>query len=109
MLNNCEVEFFNRRGECLGLSRMETYLAVIKVLDNWDLMTQKQIMRKAALDLVSPKECLNFLVKLDLIIEKTLGNRTVYSITDKGQKLCNYFRLKDDTSVFGGTAITRID
>lgn len=93
----------------MGLSRMETYLALVKVLENWDLLTQKQIMAKADLDLDSPKEYLNFLVKLDLIIEKRIGHRKVYSITDKGQKLCNYFRSQDDNPIFSGTNITRID
>ena len=93
----------------MGLSRMEKYLAVIKVLENWDSITQKQIMCKADLNLALPKEYLNFLVKFDLIIEKTLGKKTVYSITDRGQRLCKYFRLKDDEAIFGGTKITRID
>lgn len=88
---------------------MEKYLAVIKVLENWDSITQKQIMCKADLSLVTPKDYLNFLVKLDLIIEKTLGTRIVYSITERGERLCKYFRLKDDDAIFGGTEITRID
>lgn len=93
----------------MGHSRMEMYLAVIKVLNNCDLITQEQIMRKADLKLTSPKKYLNFLVDLDLIIEKTVGNKTVYSITEKGRKLCNYFRLNDDDSIFDGSNITRID
>jgi predicted transcriptional regulator len=71
--------------------------------------TQKQITCKADFNLVLPKEDLNFLVKLNLIMEKTLGARTVYSITERGQRLCKYFRLKDDDSLFVGTKITRID
>ena len=74
----------------LGLSRMEKYIAIIKVLNNWDSITQKQIMRKAELNLVSPKEYLNFLVKLDLIREETLGNKTSYSITYKGQRITDF-------------------
>ena len=93
----------------MGLSRMEMYLAVIKVLDSWDSITQKQIMCKAEISLVAPKELLNCLIQLDLIIEKSLGNKTVYSITDRGQRLCKYFRLKDDDTIFGGTKITKID
>jgi predicted transcriptional regulator len=94
----------------LKLSRLEKYLAVIKVLANWDSITQKQIICKANLNLFTPKEYLNFLVKLDLIIEKTLGTKTVYSITDKGQRLCNYFRLGDDNDlIFNTTETTQID
>jgi len=95
----------------LGLSRMEKYLVVIKVLANWDSMTQKQIVCKGDANLALPKEYLNFLVKLDLIAEKTFGNKKVYSITERGQRLCKYFRLNDDDddSIFDGTKITRID
>ena len=90
---------------------MEKYLAVIKVLANSDSITLKQIACKADFSLAVPKEYLNFLVKLDLIVEKTLGNKKVYSITDRGQRLCKYFRLNDgdDDSIFDGTNITRID
>jgi len=95
----------------LALSRMEKYLAVIKVLENGDSITQKQIMCKAELNVDAPKEFLNFLVNLDIIVKKTLGKKTLYSITLKGLKLCEYFRLddSDDESIFGGTKITRID
>ena len=89
---------------------MEKYLAVIKVLENRDSITLKQIVCKGDLNLALPKEYLNFLVKLDLIAEKTFGNKKVYSITDRGQRLCKYFRLKDDDdAIFDGTKITRID
>ncbi len=90
-------------------SRMEKYLAVIRVLDNEDSITQKQILYKVEVKLSSLKETLKFLVELELIVEKNLGNKKVYSITDKGQKLCEYFRSKDDNSIFGGTNINRID
>ena len=96
----------------MGLSRMEKYLAVIKVLANWDSITLKQITCKADSNITVPKEYLNFLVKLDLIVEKTAGNKKVYSITDRGQRLCKYFQLNgddDNDSIFDGTNITRID
>jgi predicted transcriptional regulator len=66
-------------------------------------------MRKADINLTSPKEYFNFLVDLGLIIEKNIGNRKVYSATDKGLKLCKYFKLDDNDSIFDGTNITRID
>lgn len=88
-------------------SRMEKYLAIIKVLDDWDSITQDQIMRKADLKATTKKEFLNFLIKLDLIEEKTFGNKRTYSITDKGQRVIKYFRLNDDKAIFGG--LTRID
>jgi predicted transcriptional regulator len=91
----------------LGLSRMDLYLAIIKVLDNGDLMAQQQIMRKAGINLVPSKEFFNFLVRLDLIKETTVGSKVVYSITDKGERLCAYFGL-DDNSI-SGTGVFRID
>ena len=93
----------------MGLSRLEKYLTVIKVLESWDSITQKQIICKADLNLALTKEYLNFLVKMDLIVEKKLENKIVYSITERGQKLCTYFRLNDDYSIFDGIKIARID
>jgi predicted transcriptional regulator len=90
---------------------MEKYLAVIKVLANWDSMTLKQIACKGDFNLALPKDYLNFLVKLDLIVEKTNGTKKVYSITDRGKRLCKYFGLQDDDddSIFDDSRITRID
>ena len=93
----------------MGLSRMELYLAIIKVLNNESPLTQKQIIHKTKLNLSSLKECLDFLVELELVLEEKIGNKTVYSATDKAQKLGKYFGLDDDFSIFGGTHITRID
>ena len=93
----------------LGLSRMKIYLAVIKVLDHGDSITKQQIIRKAGISLVPSNEFFNFLVKLDIIREKIIGTKVVYPITDKGQRLCAYFGLDDDNSIFHGTGIFRID
>lgn len=88
---------------------METYLAIIKVLNNEGPITQKQLMRKADLNLSSLKEYLNFLIELDLILEVKIGKNILYSSTDKAQKLGKYFNLDDDFSIFDGTNINRID
>ncbi len=88
---------------------MEMYLAVLRVLDGGDEITPQQIMRKAGIHLISPKDFLNFLVKLDIIREKDLGSKIVYFITNKGQRLCAYFDIDEDDSIFGGTGIFRID
>jgi predicted transcriptional regulator len=100
--------FFVEGANSLGLSRMEMYLAIIKVLDTGDSMAQQQIIRKAGINLVPSKEFFNFLVRLGIIREKNLGTKVVYSITDKGLRLCAYFGL-DDSSIFSGTGIFRID
>src|SRR5665647_61543 len=92
----------------LGQSRMEMYLAVIKVLDRADPMAQQQIIRKAGLSLTLSKEFFNFLVGLDIISEKIIGPKVEYFITKKGQRLCDYFGLNDDNSIFSGTGIFRI-
>jgi predicted transcriptional regulator len=87
---------------------MEMYLAVIKVLDNADAMVQQQIIRKAGIPAVPTKEFFNFLVKLGIVSQKTAGSKVFYSLTEKGQRLCVYFGL-DDNSIFRGTGIFRID
>jgi predicted transcriptional regulator len=88
---------------------MEKYLAIIRILDQADSITQQQVSRKAGLGLVLSKEFFSFLVKLNIIKEKSLGSKKVYSLTDKGQRLCNYFGLGDDNPIFRGTGIFRID
>ena len=88
---------------------MEKYLAVIKVLENGDLFTQKQIVQEADFELDSPEEILDFLVNAELIVEKDVENKKVYAITEKGERLYNYFRLNDDSEIFGGSNIPRID
>lgn len=91
----------------LGQSKLEMYLAIIKVLDSGDSMGQQQIMRKARLSLPPSKESFNFLIELDLINEKTIGPEAEYSITKKGQMLCDYFGLNDENSIFNGNRIFR--
>ncbi len=88
---------------------MEMYLAVIRVLDHGDSITKQQIMRKAGLNFNLSKEFLNFLVQLDIIREKNVDSKTVYILTEKGQRLYTYFGLDDDNSIFRGTGIFRID
>jgi predicted transcriptional regulator len=88
---------------------MEKYLAIIRILDQADSITQQQVARKAGLGLVLSIEFFSFLVRLDIIKEKTMGSKTVYSLTDKGQRLCDYFGLQDDNPIFRGTGIFRID
>jgi predicted transcriptional regulator len=87
---------------------MEMYLAVIKVLDNADAMAQQQIIRKAGIPAIPTKEFFNFLVKLGIVNQTTTGSKVFYSLTEKGQRLCVYFGLDND-SIFRGTGIFRID
>jgi predicted transcriptional regulator len=92
----------------LALSRMEMYLATIRVLDHRDSITQQQIMRKTGFIFDLSKEFFNSLVHLD-IIREDVGSKTVYALTEKGQRLCTYFGLDDDNPIFWGTGIFRID
>jgi predicted transcriptional regulator len=87
---------------------MEMYLAVIRVLDNGGAMAQQQIFRKAGIPALPTKEFFNFLVKLGIVSQKISGSKVVYSLTEKGQRLCVYFGLVDN-SIFRGTGIFRID
>ena len=91
----------------LGQSKMEMYLAVIKVLDRGDSMTQQQIMRKAGLNLPLSPEFFNFLIGLEVICEKTIGPKVEYFITKKGHMLCDYFGLNNDNSIFSRTKVFR--
>ena len=86
---------------------MEMYLAVIKILERGDPMPQEQILRKAEFNLPISKEFFNFLIRLDIISEKTNGPKIEYFITQKGQRLCEYFDLNDKNSIFSGTRIFR--
>jgi predicted transcriptional regulator len=88
---------------------MEMYLAIIRVLDHGDSITQQQIIRKTGLNFNISEEFFNFLVHLDIIKEKTVGPKKVYALTDKGQRLYTYFGLDDDNPIFWGTGIFRID
>ena len=88
---------------------METYLAIIRVLDHGDSITKQQIMRKAGINFALKKEFFDFLVNLGIIDEETFGSKVTYSITDKGQRLSVYFGLNDNNSIFNGTGIFRID
>jgi predicted transcriptional regulator len=83
-----------------ALSRMEMYLATIRVLDHGDSITRQQIKRKTGLNFDISKEFFRFLVHFDIIKEKTVGSKTVYNLTDKGQRLYTYFGLDDDTPYF---------
>ena len=67
------VQFFVKGRNNLGLSRMEMYLAIIKVLDKGDSMAEQQIMRKAGINFTVSKEFFNFLVKLGIISEHNIG------------------------------------
>jgi predicted transcriptional regulator len=96
------------KGACtLGQSRMEMYLAVIKVLDCGDSMAQQQIMRKTGINFPSSKEFFNFLVGLEIINEKTSGLKVEYFITKKGKKLNEYFDSNDDNPIFNRTRVFR--
>jgi predicted transcriptional regulator len=86
---------------------MEMYLAVIKVLDHGEAITQQQIMRKAGLSLIASNDFLDFLVRLDIIEERIVGPKILYNLTEKGQRLCVYFGLEDG-SIFSGTGIFRV-
>jgi predicted transcriptional regulator len=103
-------KYFSTKVECCGtFENGEIPSPIIKVLERGDLISQKEILQEADLKLDSPKEILDFLINSQLITERKVGNKKVYALTDKGQRLFNYFRSNDNSEIFGGTNINRID
>jgi predicted transcriptional regulator len=84
---------------------MEMYLAVIKVLDNAGALAQQQILRKAGITTDVPKEFFGLLLKLNIIKEIKYGSKTMYSLTEKGQRLHTFFGLDDDRSILNDTGL----
>ena len=88
---------------------MEKYIAMIKVLNDWESVTPEQILNKAGISIASPKEYFNFLVKLELIREKIVSGKKTYTITQKGQRLRSFFNHEYEKSTLGETGLIRID
>jgi hypothetical protein len=60
------------------------------------------MMRKAGLNFNLSKEFLNFLIQMEIIREKKVDSKTVYILTDKGQRLYTYFGLDVMTTQYSG-------
>ena len=88
---------------------MDKYIAMIKVLNDLESVTPEQILNRAGISLTSPKEYFNFLIKLELVREKIVSGKKIYTITQKGQRLCSFFDHECEKSTIGEIGIIRID
>ena len=74
-------------------SKMEMHLDILKILAQKGPLKLTHIMYKSNVNCSVLKEYLEFLIKQEMIEEKTLRKeRNVYAITKKGQNVLVYFR-----------------
>lgn len=74
-------------------SKLEMYVDILKVLASRGPLKLTHIMYKANVNCSVLKEYLDFLIKQNLIEERTVGKRrVVYAITQKGITVLKYFR-----------------
>ena len=72
---------------------MEMHLDILKILAQKGPLKLTHIMYKSNVNCSVLKEYLEFLIKQEMIEEKTLRKeRNVYAITKKGQNVLVYFR-----------------
>jgi len=73
-------------------SKLEMYIDILKVLAHGPLKLT-HIMYKANVNCSVLKEYLDFLIKQNLVEERTVGKtRVVYAITQRGITVLKYFR-----------------
>ena len=74
-------------------SKLETYMNILNALAKRSPLKLTHIMYEVNVNCSVLKEYLVFLVKQDLVEERTFGKRRVtYAITQKGMNLLNYFK-----------------
>jgi len=74
-------------------SKLEMYIDILKVLAHRGPLKLTHIMYKANVNCSVLKQYLDFLIKQNLVEERTVGKkRTVYAITERGLKVLKYFR-----------------
>ena len=74
-------------------SKLETYLSILNTLAKHSPLKLTHIMYEVNVNCSMLKEYLVFLVKQDLVEERTFGERRVkYAITQKGMNVLNYFK-----------------
>jgi predicted transcriptional regulator len=84
-----------RRKEGLGMrrSKLEMYIDILKVLAHRGPLKLTHIMYKANVNCSVLKEYLDFLMKQNLVEERTVGKRrVVYAVTQRGITVLKYFR-----------------
>ena len=74
-------------------SKLEIYLDILKVLSGSGQLKLTHIMYETNVNCCILKEFLGFLIKQNLVEERTVGRqRVVYSITQRGIAVLEYFR-----------------
>ena len=74
-------------------SKLETYVAILSVLGQRGPLKLTHIMYKANVNCSILREQLDFLIKQNLVEERSLRKeRTVFAITQRGINVLKYFR-----------------
>jgi predicted transcriptional regulator len=74
-------------------SKLEMYIDILKVLAHRGPLKLTHIMYKANVNCSVLKEYLDFLIKQNLVEERTIGKRrVVYAVTQRGITVLKYFR-----------------
>ena len=74
-------------------SKLEMYVDILKVLANRGPLKLTHVMYKANVNCSVLKEYLDFLIKQNLIEERTIGkSRVVYAVTQRGITVLKHFR-----------------
>ena len=74
-------------------SKLEMYIDILKVLARHGSLKLTHVMYKANVNCSVLKQYLDFLIKQNLVEERTAGKkRIVYAITDRGRTVLKYFR-----------------
>jgi predicted transcriptional regulator len=74
-------------------SKLEMYIDILRVLAQRGPLKLTHIMYKANVNCSVLKEYLDFLIRQELVEEKTIGKkRIVYAVSEKGITVLRYFR-----------------
>jgi predicted transcriptional regulator len=74
-------------------SKLETYVAILSVLGQRGPLKLTHIMYKANVNCSVLREQLDFLIKQNLVEERTIKKgRTVFAVTQRGINVLKYFR-----------------
>ena len=89
------IKKFKIHGEVFMMrrSKLETYIDILRVLAHRGPLKLTHIMYKANVNCSALKEYMDFLIKQDLVEERTVGEkRVVYVITQRGITVIKAFR-----------------
>jgi predicted transcriptional regulator len=88
-----KVEICQKEVWMMRRSKLEMYIDILKVLAHRGPLKLTHIMYKANVNCSVLKEYLDFLIKQNLVEERTVGKRrVVYAVTQRGIMVLKYFR-----------------